>query len=146
MKKSPSKDGSRSPATGWFGVKTLFLTKVVGRPKNLDSLYVSQTALLEERVVIFKAISAPEAIRRAEQEAREYAQDVAINPYGQTVKIDFLECCDAFEIDEKPTDRQEVYSSMEIVSSRRSVDSIIDAKFGREEKKGERKKFMDRDL
>ena len=39
----------------WFGVKTVILWKVHGKPKRKDANYDANVALLEEQVLLIKA-------------------------------------------------------------------------------------------
>jgi len=58
----------------WFAVKTLYRTRVVGRPARRDAAYDGDANVVEERVVLFRARSFDDAIRKAEREARAYAR------------------------------------------------------------------------
>ena len=81
--------------TKLFAVKTLYRTTATGRPKRRDKHYDPDTALIEERVVLFRASTFDSAIRKAEREARKYAaDDSGHNGYGQALATEYLECCD----------------------------------------------------
>lgn len=67
----------------WFGVKTLFRTAAEGRPEATDSAYDRGMTMVEERVVLYRTSTAEHAIRAAEADARSYARDTHLNPYGQ---------------------------------------------------------------
>lgn len=89
---------------------------------------------VEERVVVFRARSFAEAIRRAEKEAEEYARfDTWETRYGQTLRTKYLQACDAFVLDHVSSGSGEVYSRAELVSSDESDDAVIDALLGRGE-------------
>jgi Domain of unknown function (DUF4288) len=126
------KAGKRRASTAaWYGVKTLFRTEAVGKPIARDLAYDATVSLVEERVVLFRARGFDEAIRAAEKEARQYARDRHVNPYGQRVVRRYLGVCDAFELFEAPGVRAEVFSMTEIVSKRVSDRTVVDQRFGR---------------
>ena len=115
----------------WFSVKTLYKTQASGTPKRTDAAYFPDAVLVEERVVLLRAEDVEDAIQRGEAEAREYASDEHMNPYGQRVYTSYLEVIDCYVPSEGPGDRVEVFSSTEVVSSSRKNNEIIDARMGR---------------
>ena len=133
-----------------FAVKTLYRTTATGRPKRRDEHYDRDTVLIEERVVLFRASTFDSAIKKAEREARKYAAgDCGHNGYGQALATEYLECCDAYETClERPDEEVEIYSQTEVVSKRRSVESIEKQRLGRLHGSSEwkaRVKFVDAD-
>ena len=103
----------------WFGVKTMYRWVASGRSRNVDGGFDGSVTLVEERVVVFQAPNPKVAIRMAEMEAREYVDDVYLNPYGQKVSFRYLHACDCFEILDRPANATEVFSA--IVPVERSV-------------------------
>lgn len=120
-----------------FGVKTLYRSAPRGRPKGRDRFYAEGVTLVEERVVVFKARSFEEAIKRAEREASVYARDRYRNAYGQVVVTRYLGYCDAYEMsDSLGLSGVEVYSSTEIVPARKSDQQIAGRVIGAGETAG----------
>jgi hypothetical protein len=120
----------RATRATWFGVKTLFRTKAVGKPIARDPAYDATVSLVEERIVLFKARGFGAAIRAAEAEARHYARRHHLNPYGQRVVTRYLGACDAFELFEPPSKQVEVFSTTEVVPKRVSDRSIVGQRLG----------------
>ncbi len=114
----------------WYGVKTLYRIHANGKPNRKDAEYQADATLIEERVVLFQAGSSKEAIALAETEAKEYAADSLVNPYGQRVTMRYLETCDVYELPSKPGKGAEVYSATEVVSVKIEDDEILDRRFG----------------
>ena len=106
---------------GWehYGVKTLYRIEAVGRPRGKDRAYSREVTLVEERIVLLKARSFDEAIRKAEIEAEKYAaDDPCRNRYGQRVRRRYLGYCDAYIIGDLSEEQEpmiEVFSSTEVV-------------------------------
>jgi hypothetical protein len=118
----------------FYAVKTLYRISARGRPARADRYYEETATLVEERVVAFRARSFDEAIRLAEEEAREYARKVNHkNPYGQTVRAKYLRACDAYLLNDWSSGRGEVYSRTELVSSEVSDATIVTRLLGRSE-------------
>ena len=105
--------------TEWYGVKTLFRLIAVGKPKNPDKAFDPTSTLVEERVVLFKGESFEDAIKQAEDEAREYCETTHfVNIYGQPVNMRFLGAVEAYALfDAVPSTGCEVYSSTAIAPS-----------------------------
>lgn len=105
-------------ASKWFSVKTLYRWDTVDKPQGPDRFYDPDATLLEERVVLIKANSFSEATQKAKQEAQDYVRSPGgfINPYGQNMKISFLNCYDCFELFDNPADKVEVFSTIRILS------------------------------
>jgi hypothetical protein len=132
----------------WYGVKTLYRTQAVGRPRNVDAHFDSDCTLIEERVVIFRARSYEEAIQKAENEARSYPLPSYRNIYGQRVVQRYLGTCDAYELFDPPAPSREVFSSTEVVSGSVTNEEIVSRRFGDEMRpnRSARTKFMDAEL
>lgn len=107
----------------WYGVKTLFRTRTVGRPRNVDANYDREATLVEERVVLFRARNFDEAIDKAEAEAKQYVAGTPRNRYGQRIRQQYLGCCEAFMMFDDPGAGCEVFSSTQLVP-----ESVSDAK------------------
>jgi len=115
----------------WFGVKTLYRMSPRGRPKGTDALYAENLSLIEERVVLVRARSFDEAIKKAEKEAREYARERYRNPYGQEVVTRYLGYCDAYDMSpEDPGSGVEVYSRTAVMSGRLSDRRVLEHSLG----------------
>lgn len=107
----------------WYGVKTLYRTRTIGRPRKVDANYDREGTLVEERVVLFRARNFDEAMDKAEAEAKRYASAFTPrNRYGQRIRQQYLGCADAFVIDGAPAVGCEVFSSTRVVP-----DSVSDA-------------------
>ncbi len=125
----------------WYGVRTLFRTQATGRPVGTDEDYSEDATLVEDRVVLVRARSFDEAIQKAESEAHKYAAEVSHrNPYGQRVKRRYLRYCDAFEMWADPANREEVFSSTEVVVLKESDEAIIDRVIGSKETTTDRRR------
>lgn len=110
----------------WFGVKTLYRVQAVGRPRARDRYFDASLTLVEERVVVFRARSHDEAIRKAEREAKEYAgAAMDRNPYGQRRKHRFLGALNSYEMLDPPAARTEVYSDTFLVRKETSDHQVI---------------------
>ncbi len=134
----------------WFGVKTLTRCEAIGRPKAVDENFDGDATLLEERVVLIKARSFDEAIKKGEREAENYLAEYK-NFYGQTVKQRYLKVCDAFELFDEPNENGvEVFSLTEMVSKKVKDSVLIENKFGKNESresfKRKREKFWNAEL
>lgn len=49
----------------WFGVKTLIRWEAIGKPESIDENFDEDATLVEERIVLFKARSSDEAIKKS---------------------------------------------------------------------------------
>lgn len=139
----------------WYGVKTLYRTRAIGPPSDPDEHYDPDSTMLEERIVVFRARSFDDAIRKGELEAEAYANGRETpaggkrraeirNPYHQRLSTRFLGAIDAFELFEPPGAGVEVFSSTSLVSKGTSDSALVDARFGQEERHlGARTKFLD---
>ena len=130
----------------WYGVKTAYRLEPAGQPEGTDNDFWGEGSLVEERVVILRARTFSEAIRKAEREAMTYASDIKDrNPYGQQLAMRYLGTCEAYELtDAELRSGSEVFSMTELV--RRSVKdaAVVEKRFGREESardKARRKNF-----
>ena len=83
-----------------YSVKTLFKLSAVGIPKHKDGEFTKDSVLFEERIVLLKARSFDEAIKKGEEEALLYVSQYnnfnRKNKYDQSLKKEFLNACDAF--------------------------------------------------
>ena len=114
--------------------------------------------MLEERIVVFRARSFDDAIRKGELEAEAYAKARETraggkrrsenrNPYHQRLSTRFLGALDAFELFEPPGAGVEVFSSTSLVPKAVSNSALVNARFGQEERhRGARTKFLDGQL
>jgi hypothetical protein len=126
---------AKSPKKVWFGVRTLYRITAEGRAKFRNKHFDPESALIEDRVVLFQANSFDDAIAQATKEARTYSKQVRyMNPYGQMVRIRFLGACDAYEIlempDRKPGSGSEVYSLTELVRASVSDLAVVKKRLG----------------
>ena len=130
----------------WYAVKTLYRTTATGLPARRDAHLDRNATLVEERVVLVRARSFDEAIRKGEKEARDYARGASYrNPYGQRVATRYLGECDAFQLAADPAHGREVYSRTEIVSADVSTEAVVERLLGHEEPDGgdtRRRKFV----
>ncbi len=124
-----------APVWKWYGVKTVYRLEPAGPPEATDKDFWGEGSLVEERIVVFRARTFSEAIRKAEREATAYAASIRDrNPYGQRLVTRYLGACDAYEMTDAPlTSGSEVFSMTELV--RRSVkdDAVVDKRLGCEE-------------
>ncbi len=117
----------------WFGVKTLTRWEAIGKPKSIDENFDADATLIEERVVLIKARSFDEAIRKGEKEAKGNLSEYK-NFYGQKIKQRYLEVCDAFELFDEPNENGiEVFSLIETVSKKVKDSVLIENKFGKDQ-------------
>lgn len=134
----------------WFGVKTLTRWEAIGKPKTIDKNFDEDATLVEERIVLIKARSFDEAIKKGEKEAKNNLSEYR-NFYGQKVKQRYLEVCDAFEFFDEPNENGvEVFSLIETVSSKVKDSVLIENKFGKDQTleafARKREKFWDAEL
>ena len=103
-----------------FTAKTLYRTKSLDKLKKRDKYYRENLDLIEERIVSIKARNFDEAIAKAEKEALSYAlQTEYINPYGQTMKQEYIGSIDIFE----PFD--DIPANIELFSVTFLIDSTV---------------------
>lgn len=137
-------------AWDWYAVKTLYRVEASGEPDFTDVGFDEQITLIEERVVLFKARSFNEAIRKAEKEAHSYAKNwKLVNVYGQQVTGRYLGSCDAYCLYDPPANGIEVFSATELWSENVADETLIDRKLGKEEaktKSRKRYKFFHKEL
>jgi hypothetical protein len=116
----------------WFAVKTLCRTWPSGRPRARDRSYTPGLAAIEERIVLIRAKDGPSAIRKGLREAERYAKGPrTTNVYGQRISTEVLRFAQSYELSDQPADGVEVFSAIEIVSSRESASATIRRKAGR---------------
>jgi hypothetical protein len=123
---------STKPRKAWYGARTLYRVVAEGAPRSRDRHFDPESTLVEDRVVLFQAISLDEALAQGIKEARSYSRQTRfVNPYGQKVRMRFLGACDAFEIVEgKPTAGFEVYSSTDLIRASVPDSTIIERRMG----------------
>ena len=133
-----------------FAVKTLYRTEAVGPPTGWDPSFDDSLTLMEERVVLVKARSHAEAIRKGEREARYYAGAVPrTNPYGQRLKDRYLGAIDSSELFDLPVAGSEVFSTTSLVAKAVSDAELIGQRMGDAEPKAthqKRRNFLDSSL
>jgi hypothetical protein len=133
----------------WFSVKTLYRSTAAGLPEKPDLHYDPEATLMEERILFVRAKNLPEAVAKAEREAGDYAQKVSfLNPYNQKVTTRYLGFYEAFELNENPGDKVEIYSSGRLVNSRISDAKVAHVYIGKRSgqvPKGRWKKFTNRE-
>lgn len=130
----------------WFSVKTLYRWSETV-PASDTTTKNENPILLEERVVLFKARSIESAIKKAEKEAEAYSTVLVKNSYGHDIQVQYLGCCEAFEMFDNPEDGKEIYSQTNIYPSSLKKEDAIELRFGPELNKEEeailRRKFED---
>ena len=133
----------------WFGVKTVYRTSAVGKPRAIDDHYDPEGTLVEERVVLFRARDHDDAIEKGEREAEKYTADRHTNPYGQSVISRRLRAIESFKLYEEPDKGTEVWSATRVVPVSVPNKRIIDTFFGDSETKAQlrrRKKYLNREF
>jgi hypothetical protein len=100
-----------------FFVKSLYRAATTGRASNVDRNFDPTITLVEERIVMFAAADADDALRQAAREARASARDMHVNPYGRRVKTRFLGALSAYESFATPASGLEIFSETEVVSA-----------------------------
>jgi hypothetical protein len=120
-----------------FFVQSVYRTAATGRPTNVDRNFDPTTTLVEERIVMFTASDADDALRQAAREARAYVRETHVNPYGQRVKSRFLGALSAYELFEPLAPGIEVFSGTEVFPDSVSDDEVIDRRMGHEESRAE---------
>jgi Domain of unknown function (DUF4288) len=111
---------------GWYGVRMMFITRLVGQPRRPDAGYRAGLAIQEDRVVIVQARSGASALRKAEREASRYSAGVrTTNSYGQRVVTKPMGVATAYEMDGEPIDGAEVYAATRFVSAHASKRALL---------------------
>lgn len=132
----------------FYSVKTIYKTEPKGKPIQRDKPYKESIALVEERILLVKALNISKAIQKAEIEAKKYAEyDGTVNVYGQKVITTYMGICDAFELYDDPDNNVEVFSSTRIVSKKIKKNKLADLMLGKNETRADlkfRKKFLSR--
>jgi hypothetical protein len=123
---------NNKPRKSWYGVRTLYRLAAEGKPKSRDRHFDLESTLIEDRIVIFQAISFDDAMAQAFKEARSYSRQTRfVNMYGQRVRMRFLDASEAFKIfDRKPAAGSEVYSSTEMVRAAVSDSAVVRRRMG----------------
>ena len=87
----------------------------------MSPFYDPDSTSLEERVVLFRARSAEDALKQGQTEGLRYASEVEmVNAYGQKLRTKLLHRRDAFELFE-----EKVKSGMEVYSSTRPLPKFV---------------------
>lgn len=129
----------------WFAVKTLYVTRAVGKTKVKPAF----AELLEERVVLFQAANANGAVKAAEKDAKEYSKYTYQNFDGQAVQTEYLNACDVFELYETLESGVELFASTEVLTKKASKNDLIARRLGKLETNSTikmRKRFMSKEL
>jgi hypothetical protein len=126
---------AKSQKKTWYGVRTLYRVTAEGEPKSPGKHFDPESTLIEDRVVLFQASGFDDAIAQATKEARSYCKQVRfVNPYGQKVRMRFLDAYDAYEISEFPDSDpgagSEVYSLTELVRASVPDVAIVKKRLG----------------
>ncbi len=132
----------------WFAVKTLYVTRAVGRASGIKGKQAF-AELLEERVVLFQAATPIAAVKAAEKDAKEYSQYTYKNFEGQTVSTEYLNACDVFELYETLESGVELFASTEVLTKKTSKTELIARRLGKMETSGTikmRKRFLSKEL
>lgn len=122
-------------AWSWFGVKSIYETKVLPTPGRggRNKLHQPRERLVEERVVLLRARSVEEAIAKAEKEAARYADTPRHrNHEGDLVETRYVGALDVFSIDGEPGSGREIYSSMRVVPGDLDDDTLLDLLLGQD--------------
>ena len=130
----------------WFAIKTLYVTRAVGRPAKGKAAFAE---LLEERVVLFQAANANAAVKAAEKDAKEYSQYTYANFEGQAVRTEYLNACDVFELYETLDSGVELFASTEVLTKKTTKADLIARRLGKLETGSTiklRKRFMSKEL
>jgi len=110
----------------WYSVKTLYRMDVKAPADAAPRL-----SSCEERVLLVRADSFDDALEKAQQEARKYANMRWQNARGESVETRYLEVADAFMLfDDELTDGTELYSKMLFVGPSASDDELTERGLG----------------
>jgi len=131
----------------WYGVRTLYRNTAEGQPKGHGRSYDPSSTLIEDRIVVFQAASFKDAISQAEKEARAYCKEISIvNPYGQRVRVRYLNACDAYELyDRRLAPGTDVFSTTQLISATVKDPAVVKRLMGRDStaRTAARLKFVD---
>lgn len=110
----------------WYSVKSLYRMDVKA---TVDA--APRLSSCEERVILVRAESFDEALAKAQQEARKYADMRWLNARGEAVETRYLEVADAFMLfDEQLAEGTELYSKMLFVAPSASDDDLVERGLG----------------
>lgn len=122
----------------WFSVKSLYTRELKGKPaanaqaksgaKSKGKAKRSSLVMVEERVVLFRARDAKDAIAKAEKDAKAYVKYSYENFEGYTVKLSYTGICETFELFESPAAGVEVYAASEVHKDLEKALSAADKK------------------
>ena len=127
----------------WFAAKTVYRRWVEGSfiapdtdvleelpthvlEEEFDEVSVRAATVVEERVVLFRAENADEAIALAEREAEEYSSGGAFNVFGQHIATRVLKYVECYRLDSAPSDRGEVFSRTSLCNSSIEDEQVLD--------------------
>jgi len=112
----------------WYAVKSVFRTDVTAAGATGPRL-----SSFEERVVLFRAASFDEALRRAEEEAQKYAEENRWpNAQGEDVRTRYLDALDAFSLSGNLDDGAELYSKILFVDPGTRDGDVVERAIGSE--------------
>jgi len=134
------------PKKRWFAVKSLCRVEVFGEPVGADEAYDPDGTLIEERVVLLRARSLDDALRKGEKEADDYALDDHVNPYGQTVRSRRIRILEASYVSPLDENMPEVWSSTSVIPASVSDADLVLQRFGPPESEDAvrfRRKYID---
>lgn len=115
----------------WYGVRSLYRLIALGEPKDPSESYVADATLVEERIVLIKARSDEEALRKAEKEGKTYARSMrSTNGYGQKVRKRMLKLLDAYELFDSVNPGAEVFSATEEINASVPDEQICERLIG----------------
>lgn len=107
-----------------YGVRTLYITKIVGRPVSLHKEFNENSKLLTERVVLFSAKGEKSALKKGEKEGKQYKKNF-LNLFNQKVITEYLGWISPFCLYDEPGNGIEIYSSTMIKTKRISNSKIF---------------------
>lgn len=115
----------------WYGVRSLYRWVALGRPKNPGEGFVPDATLVEERIVLIRARSDEEALKKAEKEGKTYARSIRYtNGYGQKVRKRMLKTLDAYEMFDSPNLGAEIFSATEEIDASVPDEQICERLIG----------------
>lgn len=133
-----------------FAIKTFYRTYAEGRPCLPDRFFDPDLTLVEERILLFKAQTKLEAIKKAEKDANDFAARIKFkNHYEQDVETKYLGFYDIFEIKDSMADKAELFVKTSLVSKNIPNSKIKHLYVSKEERdllQSKRKKFLNKDF
>lgn len=118
--------------SNWYSVKSLYRMEVTAQGAAEPRL-----SSFEARVVLIRAKTFEDAINKAEDEARRYAEDGNWpNRLGEQVSTRFLGAVDAYALSDELEDGAEVHSSILFLDPSVSDEQIVDRVLGQVSEQG----------